>query len=299
MATQEEGILDYQLSTSNLIERTLSSGNINQLSKILASDSDVPYSEDEFSLTDQENREEYSRFTDAAYVKLRNFIHNLELKLIRDAEGAANQVKEEFVTESEVSAVIAEYLGLNCSDLGSFNYTISHYFHVIDRATILFNTLVSGDETDGWIPRRNKHGVQCYIRQEDDPTTKDMLCTRGVGEVPFPPRTIYEFINDENHMGCWDPLMNYSKKIEEIDRNTAIYHLKFSATVCILKQCRDFVILRHGIQNRDGSYIQLATSIPYDSISMDDNYIRGEIKIAGFLITPSVSIQFKWSINYR
>lgn len=89
-------------------------------------------------------------------------------------------------------------------------------------------------------------------------------CLKGVTEFELSPKKVIHILKNINNMKLWDPLIKDTTVVEVVDNHTEVVHLKFGAKVCLLSQKRDFVILRHWQERKDGSFIlvHFTTLIP-------------------------------------
>jgi len=75
-------------------------------------------------------------------------------------------------------------------------------------------------------------------------------------------------------------------------------HLKFAAQVCLLKQKRDFVIIYHWFEQRDGSIVLVGHSVDHLDAPLVSGYIRGQVFASGYIITPKSSNRLVCKVVY-
>jgi len=138
------------------------------------------------------------------------------------------------------------------------------------------------EEVDGWIEKQTVKNVRIFVRESGP----NEICVKGIGEVDATPQQIMTLLTNRESIGSWDELCEGGDIIEELDLHTSLVHLRFSTTYCILKQARDFVILRHLYVKDDGTQVLLGISAPNDSYPLRDGYVRGEAKLGGFVAKP-------------
>jgi hypothetical protein len=111
----------------------------------------------------------------------------------------------------------------------------------------------------GWTNAGVKDGIAIYKKSIENSLIQ---CSKGIGEIKVPPIIIRNVIRHLTNAGIWYPLFESARLVESIDKNTEVWHWKFSARVCVLKQQRDFVIVRHRYDRSDGSYVMVRI-MPY------------------------------------
>jgi len=109
---------------------------------------------------------------------------------------------------------------------------------------------------------------------------------KGVGVVNAPADLVLEFLVVPANIKLFDRMCESGEIIQILDKRTHICQLKFSTTICISKQSRDFVLARHNYAKQDGSLIIVACSVDHPDCPKLKGYIRGEIFCGGYVVQP-------------
>jgi len=168
-----------------------------------------------------------------------------------------------------------------------------YIFSEIDSGAALIEQYSKEGVNDGWKYRKSVDDIDIYMKQDDNP---NHVVVKGSGIVDATPQTIMEFILDKEHIGRWDELCEGGQNLVEVDEMTTIVHLRYSTKVCLFKEARDFVCVRHLYKNNEGNYVLIAKSIDFDFPQLS-GYVRGNA-IGGFIAENVVDDPTKTKLTY-
>jgi len=212
-----------------------------------------------------------------------NDISNAVVKEVIDISANTNPNQKVLVGATEIKQAILNVM--QGSQLGGQiaprHMELAKYNATVDDMSKTLEELIRTNE--GWTELPTNPSDKMNIYKKAMSTTL-IQCVKGIGVINAPPSIIKNIIRNLTNAVSWYPLFESAKLLEFIDRNTEVWHWKFSARVCLLKQQRDFCLLRHRFDKPDGSFMLVARSIEHKLCPEEPDYTRGEILTSGFHI---------------
>jgi len=239
-------------------------------------------------------------FSDGAKLKLKLFLENIKSEVLSNAIEKVENIDTK-ISYAEVANSICTFYVNNHFFPSNPDLILppteyhKECFMAIDKTAIQLEELA--DEIEGWDEKEPIKNVRIMTK---DTGFYNQICVKGIGEVDATPQQIMEILTNRDTIGIWDDLCDGGEILEDIDEATKIVHMRFSTTYCILRQARDFIILRHLYEKENGNIILLGISAPNETYPPTEGYDRGEVRIAGFVAKPleddrSILIYASWS----
>jgi len=106
--------------------------------------------------------------------------------------------------------------------------------------------------------------------------------------IPASPMSLKNVITSIERIKEYDPLFESGRVVEVIDNHTQIVYLKFAASACFVQQKRDFVLMWHWFEQKDGCVVITGRSVEHEDCKEDDPKCeRGIIYSSGWIIRPT------------
>jgi len=118
------------------------------------------------------------------------------------------------------------------------------------------------------------------------PTNDGKIFLKSVAEIPITTRVVSDHIRDFKGYQHWIPMLHEVNIIESLDSHTDIIYLKFVGGACLLRDARDFCVVRQWFQTKDHGFIHVSHSVKHNKSMPKAQVIRGEIDSSGYIITP-------------
>ncbi|CAD8172933.1 unnamed protein product [Paramecium pentaurelia] len=130
-----------------------------------------------------------------------------------------------------------------------------------------------------WQLQSDKGGFIIHTRFDEN---SGQTMSRGEGIVPYSIEQIYEIIEKVEKRGDYDSLFDSGYMHKKIDQDTGILYQRFK-TIKIVVKSRDFVLISR-VFREENKWIIVAKSIEYPDIPPIKESVRGELKIAGWVL---------------
>ena len=152
--------------------------------------------------------------------------------------------------------------------------------------------LVAFANSAEWAKYDEKEGVIVYTMKSES----GLNCIKGEATFNFNANVVEEFVfRSETKTKC-DDGCEESKALESFGDDTKFEYLRYKGK--LLVSGRDFVNVSHKYTDSEGRIIISAYSVPYADMPEQDGYVRGEIKRAGWIITPDKDNDDKCFVQY-
>jgi hypothetical protein len=144
-------------------------------------------------------------------------------------------------------------------------------------------TLAKGKREDGWSAVGLERGIAIAKK-----ASGQFHCFKGTGLIKAPAQVVKALVEHFviGKTDKWDKLLTGAELLENIDSNTRVYHLLYETRKCLANVKRDFCILSHWNQLKDGTIIGCARSTKHPKCPENSNITRGEVLASGYLIKP-------------
>ncbi|CAK84664.1 unnamed protein product (macronuclear) [Paramecium tetraurelia] len=130
-----------------------------------------------------------------------------------------------------------------------------------------------------WQVQSEKGGFIIHTRFDEN---SGQTMSRGEGIVPYSMEQMYEIIEKVEKRGDYDSLFDSGYMHKKIDQDTGILYQRFK-TIKIVVKSRDFVLVSR-VFREENKWIIVAKSIEYPDIPPIKDSVRGELKIAGWVL---------------
>jgi len=135
-----------------------------------------------------------------------------------------------------------------------------------------------------WTPRSVQQGVSIFTRPCINSSLQEI---KGVAILASSPLLLHALFSDMVHRVKWDPMVESSRDLEDIDRLTHIAYAMFKAPWPVSK--REVIVLGRSQREPDGSFLSYAISIPYDTLPVSPGSVRAKLVYSTVMVTPLVS----------
>jgi hypothetical protein len=156
------------------------------------------------------------------------------------------------------------------------------YYQLIDKSV---PKLVSLAGDDGWQFITSQQNVNIYKRTTDQ-SHNSLHCFKGETLIDERPELLLDVFFNLRGWVKWEPLAKEATIIQELDRHTRVYHMKYEAQNLLIKHRRDFCILLHAVQRTDGGALLLGQSVKHPSCPPSSDYVRSIVRHSGVVIHP-------------
>ena len=149
--------------------------------------------------------------------------------------------------------------------------------------------------------RKAKKGVNLLIETAENPNWKQiktkpnnvysmeapggLKCIKGEGIIDYPPKDIAEYLRRENSQMDYDDQVVDGGTVEEYPMNCSCTFIRFKGVMFV--SGRDFCLLGITIYYPDGRIILATSSHTHDDCPPHKKYVRAELTIGGWILTPS------------
>mmetsp|Transcript_3015 Transcript_3015/g.4084 ORF Transcript_3015/g.4084 Transcript_3015/m.4084 type:complete len:554 (+) Transcript_3015:1-1662(+) len=137
-------------------------------------------------------------------------------------------------------------------------------------------------DSDEWKYVTEDKAIKIYKRELSGSA---LSYAKGVGVIAAPVDAILAILRDTPRRGEWDEMYKEGETVETYNDNTLLlkmgYHGIWPTTG------RDFVTLIHGRELPDGRSVVAAKSVEHPKCPENKSYVRGDIIVGGYIITPS------------
>mmetsp|Transcript_5231 Transcript_5231/g.4416 ORF Transcript_5231/g.4416 Transcript_5231/m.4416 type:complete len:218 (+) Transcript_5231:28-681(+) len=145
---------------------------------------------------------------------------------------------------------------------------------------------------DDWVKYDEKDGITVYTKKSES----GLNCVKGEGVLNFNANVIEDFAFRSETKTLCDDGCEESTSLETFGDDTKFEYLKYKGK--LLVSGRDFVNVSHKYTDSEGRIIISAYSIPYADKPEQDGIVRGDIKRAGWVITPDKDNEDKSFVQY-
>ncbi|CAD8179138.1 unnamed protein product [Paramecium octaurelia] len=159
----------------------------------------------------------------------------------------------------------------------SFPPEYQQYFDITLEAKKLLESVYPLNPS--WQLQSEKGGFIIHTRFDEN---SGQTMSRGEGIVPYSIEQIYEIIEKVEKRGDYDSLFDSGYMHKKIDQDTGILYQRFK-TIKIVVKSRDFVLVSR-VFREENKWIIVAKSIEYPDIPPIKDSVRGELKIAGWVL---------------
>lgn len=154
--------------------------------------------------------------------------------------------------------------------------TIENYAQVIEQKVKLM--LDSAKSNEGWSQVKTKDGVEVSKKKTEDSSH----LVRGQGLVNGSVEEILKRVYGLDYQKILDPSIISIKNIEVIDDTFKIVHQQNKMPTPLTN--RDFVSIQHKRVISQDLAVTACTNIEHNSAPVDKNYVRGDVKVGGYVI---------------
>jgi len=238
---------------------------------------------------EMENKEKEKRLTITGKSKLNLFANYVEEFILKEAEILAKNKGLDDITEDEIIEAIEIFeknqpsFPMETKMIIETN-PITTYFTQLDEASKTIESFtLNFNEQDGWTFRKTINEVHIWTKAQE---SLYLFCIKGVGYVPASAAEVINFVSNPANVPVYDNMCESGEVVQILDKHTHISHVKYSTRVCLLKQARDFTLVRHKYKKQDGTHILVGCSIDYPDIKPLKGYTRGKILCGGFVAIP-------------
>jgi len=146
-----------------------------------------------------------------------------------------------------------------------------------------------------WTSAGEKNGV---VMAHSDTTDCAFRLWRGkLAHIPVSVADAEMFLRDYVHyQRTYDTLAQDVRMARKLDANHSIAHATYNLGMMVTN--RDFVWLSSNFNLPDGAFVQIAKSIVSADAKEDSKFVRGEIRIAAFIVQPVKDKENECSISY-
>ncbi|CAD8196361.1 unnamed protein product [Paramecium octaurelia] len=130
-----------------------------------------------------------------------------------------------------------------------------------------------------WQQKEDKGGFLIHTRF-DEATGQTM--SRGEGILPYTIQEIFEIIEKVEKRGDYDSLFDSGYMVKKLDGDTGIVYQRFK-TIKIVVKSRDFVFASR-VFREENRWVVIAKSIEYPELPPIKESVRGDLKIAGWIL---------------
>ena len=152
--------------------------------------------------------------------------------------------------------------------------------------------LVKFANNDGWTKYEEKEGVTVYTMKSES----GLNCIKGEAVLDFNANVVEEFVfRPETKPRC-DDGCEESTAIESFGDDIKFEYLRYKGK--LLVSGRDFVVCTHKFTDEEGRIIISTYSVQHADKPDQDGYVRGDIKMAGWVIVPEKDSEDKCKVQY-
>ena len=160
------------------------------------------------------------------------------------------------------------------------------------KAKELGEELITFAAVDDWVKYDENEGITVYTKKSET----GLNCVKGEGVMNFNANVIQEFVFRSETKPLCDSGCEESTALEHFGDDVKIEYLRYKGK--LLVSGRDFVNIAVKYTDSEGRIIISAYSIPYEAKPEQSGYVRGEIKKAGWIITPDKDNEDKSFVQY-
>ena len=131
-----------------------------------------------------------------------------------------------------------------------------------------------------WAKYDEKDGITVYTMKSES----GLNCVKGEGTLNFNANVVEEFVFRSETKPLCDDGCEESTALETYGDDTKFEYLRYKGK--LLVSGRDFVNASHKYVDAEGRIIICAYSVEHPDKPEQDGYVRGNIKKAGWIITP-------------
>ena len=130
--------------------------------------------------------------------------------------------------------------------------------------------------TEGWEDLGVKDAVHSYRRA----TETGLYYIKGVGDMAFPPQTIYELTQDYGRKKQWDQMFLEGRIVHVFNEHSKVLYEQFSAPWPVSN--RDFVFATYA-QSAADLIVSAGFSVEHPSVPPVKGPVRAHMEIGGFV----------------
>ncbi|CAI2380657.1 unnamed protein product [Moneuplotes crassus] len=146
--------------------------------------------------------------------------------------------------------------------------------------------------SDGWEKYDEKDGITVYTMKSES----GLNCVKGEGVLNFNSNVIEDFAFQSETKPKCDDGCEESSIIESFGDDIKFEYLRYKGK--LLVSGRDFVNVSVKYVDSEGRSIISAYSVPHPDKPEQDGYVRGDVKTAGWIITPDKDNEDKSHVVY-
>jgi len=121
---------------------------------------------------------------------------------------------------------------------------------------------------------------------------------KGTTTINASSKAIKNILRDPNQHKNFSQLLQLSQVVEEIDSHTQILYMIFGTKICIIKQCKDVVVLYHWYDSPDGSIVLVGSSIEHLACPVSQEYHRAKVLRSGYIISPLDKVDTQCKVSF-
>ena len=153
-------------------------------------------------------------------------------------------------------------------------------------------SLITFANADDWVKYDEKEGITVYTKKSET----GLNCVKGEGVLNFNANVIEEFAFRSETKPLCDDGCEESVPIETFGDDTKFEYLRYKGK--LLVSGRDFVNVSHKYVDSEGRNIISAYSVVHPDKPEQSGYVRGDVKKAGWIITPDKDDEDKSFVQY-
>ena len=150
----------------------------------------------------------------------------------------------------------------------------------IQKAKDMGADLIKFSDSDAWVKYDEKDGVTVYTQKSES----GLNCVKGEGWVDFNANVLEEFVFSPDTKPKCDESCEEAHFIENYGDNSKFEYLKYKGK--LLVSGRDFVTASYKQTIEDGRIVISSYSVVHPDQPEVSGLVRGDIKLAGWIITP-------------
>ena len=152
--------------------------------------------------------------------------------------------------------------------------------------------IITFANADDWTKYDEKEGITVFTKKSET----GLNCVKGEGVLNFNANVVEEFVFRSETKPLCDDGCEESITIESYGDDTKFEYLRYKGK--LLVSGRDFVNVSHKYTDSEGRIIISAYSVPHPDKPEQSGYVRGEVKKAGWIITPDKDDEDKCFVQY-
>lgn len=157
---------------------------------------------------------------------------------------------------------------------------ISFYDRIMNLKFLELKQLYAKFHSDGWELSKERQGVKLYTKTDEETGIKVI---RGEGIVDAPASKILEAALNVPATTKWDDTLEDRELIKKLNQH---YLMRNVLKRIGFTQKREAFTVFNSFLEPDGTLYGVATSIDHPSFPANKDYVRAQIKMAGWILKP-------------